>query len=500
MIRLLRTAARLAGAAAGGSAPAGWRRSVALLALTAVPACTVNPVTGERELSLISEPQEISMGRDSAAQVEQSVGLVHDEALQSYVAMVGHRLAADSERPNLPWEFHVVDDPTANAFALPGGFIFVTRGLMDLMTSEAQLAAVVGHEIGHVTARHSVVQLSREQLAQLGLGVGAALSPQLAQLGQLASQGLGLLFLKYGRDDERQADQLGFRYMVMQGYRPSQMADVFRALQQSSKLAGASPLPNWLSSHPSEPERIENTEARIAALPDAQRNGRVDRDAYLTHLDGLVYGSDPRNGFFRGDSFYHPRLAFRFEVPADWQRQNLEQSVEAVSPKQTAALRLSVVKGAPAAAAQAFLAQQGVATLASGRRSLAGDDAVVSEFQAQTQGGGSVRGYVADVMHGRGTYELVAYAPAASFADQQALLERIVTSFGPLKDPDILDVQPQHVSIVKLPAAMTLREFAGRYPSTISTDELALINQVTDPATQLPAGTLLKRVTGRRID
>ncbi|HEX5421090.1 MAG TPA: M48 family metalloprotease [Gammaproteobacteria bacterium] len=471
-------------------------RILLLLALAAAAGCTVNPVTGERELSLISEQQAISMGKESAAQVEQTVGLVPDQGLQSYVASVGHKLAADTERPDLPWEFHVVDDPSPNAFALPGGFIFVTRGLIDLMTSEAELAGVLGHEIGHVTAKHSVVQLSRQQIAQLGLGLGAVLSPQIAQLSQLANQGLDLLFLKYSRDDERQADALGFKYMVNEGYDPKQMTDVFQALEQSSKLAGASPLPGWLSSHPSDPERIASAKARVAALPEAKQNGNVGRDAYVPHLDGLVYGKDPREGFFRGDWFYQPELSLRIAVPSDWQRQNLKQSVEAVSPKQDAAARLAISKAAtPEAAVQAFLAQQGVRGLASQRQNLDGNPAIVTEFQAAIQNG-TVAGYVAYISHGQATYELLAYAPSAAFDQQQLLLQRIVTSFATVRDKDILNVRAQHIGIVKLPSAMSLEEFARRYPSSIKLDELALLNQMNDTKAPIPAGTLLKRVTG----
>src|SRR5690606_26348731 len=193
-------------------------------------ACSVNPATGERQLSLISEQQEIAIGGEAAGQVAQQIGLVEHEALQRYVEDVGRRLAAVSERPDLPWQFRVVDDPTPNAFALPGGYIFVTRGLATLLTTEAQLAAVLGHEIGHVTARHSVAQMSRAQLAQLGLGLGMVLSPDIAQLGDLLGSGLQLLFLKYGRDDERQSDELGFRYMLETGYDVEQVDDVFRAL------------------------------------------------------------------------------------------------------------------------------------------------------------------------------------------------------------------------------------------------------------------------------
>ena len=169
----------------------GSTRWIALSLMVA--ACATNPVTGKRELSLVSEQQEIQMGQEGAQQVAQEIGLINDQALQQYVQGIGAAIAAKSERPNLPWTFRVVDDPSPNAFALPGGFIFVTRGLLGLMNNEAELASVVGHEIGHVTARHSVHQMSEQQVSQLALGVGAILSPTVAQFGNVASQGLGTL-------------------------------------------------------------------------------------------------------------------------------------------------------------------------------------------------------------------------------------------------------------------------------------------------------------------
>jgi predicted Zn-dependent protease len=217
--------------------------------IVALAACSTNPVTGRRELSLVSESQEIAMGQDGAKQVEASIGLVNDQALQSYVSSVGRRLAAKSERPNLPWRFGVIDDPMPNAFALPGGPVYITRGLMSLMDSEAELAAVLGHEIGHITARHSVSQISKAQLAQLGLGVGMILLPQAANLGNLAGTGLQLLFLKYGRDDERQADDLGFQYALRESYDVREMDDVFAALERVGQLQHQSALPSWLSTH-----------------------------------------------------------------------------------------------------------------------------------------------------------------------------------------------------------------------------------------------------------
>ena len=190
-------------------------------------------MTGDRQLALISEAQEREIGRSAAEEVRASIGLVDDAELQTYVQRVGITLAKTSHRPELPWTFGVVDDPTPNAFALPGGYIFLTRGMMNLMNSEAELAAVLGHEIGHVTARHSVTAISRQQLAQLGLGLGGVLFPATQPFSQAIGAGLDLLFLKHGRDAERQADELGFNYALDHDYAVQEMVDVFTALQRS---------------------------------------------------------------------------------------------------------------------------------------------------------------------------------------------------------------------------------------------------------------------------
>ena len=224
--------------------------------------CATNPVTGKKELSFVSESQEISMGRDYAGQVSQEMGVYPDSAVQRYVSNLGKELAVRTERPKLPWTFTVMDDPQVNAFALPGGFIFITRGIMTHMNSEAELATVVGHEIGHVTARHSVQQMTRQQLAQIGLVAGAIASDKIAQNMGAISQGLGVLFLKYGRDDESQADGLGFRYALNDDYDVRRMVDMFEILQRVSASAGQR-IPEWQSTHPDPGNRIEATEARL---------------------------------------------------------------------------------------------------------------------------------------------------------------------------------------------------------------------------------------------
>jgi predicted Zn-dependent protease len=241
--------------------------TVVIAAALGAEGCATNPATGESQLSLISRQQEIQMGQQAARQVRQTIGVVSDRALQQYVERIGERLAVGTSRPDLPWRFAVVDDPTPNAFALPGGFIYVTRGMMNLLTSEAELAAILGHEIAHVTARHAVNQLSRQQLAQLGLGLSGIFVPEVQTLSPVIGAGLNLLFLKYSRDHEREADELGYQYLRREGYDVSEFADVFRALQRASG-DGPGALPGWLSTHPVPAERIETARRRAAQGPE----------------------------------------------------------------------------------------------------------------------------------------------------------------------------------------------------------------------------------------
>lgn len=484
-------------------------RSVARFPFTASPAtafalagilllagCATNPVTGKSELALISEQQEIAIGQQAAKETVQSMSLVDDPALQQYVSGIGRKLAAQSERPNLPWSFNVVDDPTPNAFALPGGPIFVTRGLLTLMNSEAQLASVVGHEIGHVTARHSVNQMSKAQLAQLGLGLGSILVPGGDQLAGIAGQGLGLLFLKYGRDDERQADDLGFRYALHDGYDVREMAKVFDALQRESALQGAQKIPDWAASHPAEPERIQNVGKRVQALGADFHPGRVGEPEYLQRVNGLAYGENPRNGFFRNGTFYHPEMKFRFTVPSDWQTQNGAQSVQAINPQKNGLVQLTLAgQGTPEQAAQQFLQQQGLVAGEASRQNFNGVPAVLAPFQAQTQQG-TLTGLVAFLAHGGQTYQLVTYSPSQAFAQNENAFREVIRSFGPLTDAKILAVQPPKLEIVKLDRATSLAQFAKQKPSGIPLERLAVINQVQDANATLPAGTLLKRVVG----
>jgi predicted Zn-dependent protease len=467
-----------------------------LFAAIAATGCATNPATGANQIMLVSEAQEIAMGQQADTAVVASIGLYPDAGWQSYIQQFGARLAATSERPNLPWTFRVVDDPAVNAFALPGGFVYVTRGLLAYVTSEAELASVVGHEIGHVTARHTAAEMSKQQLIGLGLAVGSMASSQVAKYAGTANQALGILYLKFSRDDESQADQLGLRYMRRADYDPRQMPEVFRMLDRLSATEGGARLPTWLETHPSPANRVDAINRQIAALPQDFSGTSVNRDSYERRLDGLIFGLNPRQGYFTGSQFSHPDLRFRLTFPAGWTTHNGAQAVVAVSPQGDAVVELAAAAEQSAdAAIRAFLAQQGITGGASARLSLTGGlPAVSAPFSAATESG-TLRGTVLFVDFGGAVYGIIGYAPEARWSAYQGVAERAQQSFQRLTDPAALNAQPQHVDILTVSRATTIEQLARERPSPVSTATLALINQV-ELQTPFASGRLVKWVIG----
>jgi predicted Zn-dependent protease len=478
-----------------GKTRKGFIATMTFIGIVFAVSCATNPVSGKKELVLVSESDEIAMGRQGAAEVTATVGLYPDVGLQAYVSRIGQGLASKTERPQLAWEYHIVDDASVNAFALPGGFIFITRGLLTHMTNEAELASVLGHESGHVAARHSVQQISRQQVASLGLGLGSVLSPAIGRVGQAASAGLGLLFLKYSRDDETQADKLGFRYALANGHDAREMISLFAMLQRDEQLSGAGRLPEWQATHPDPGNRVKTVESLIAASKEDFGSKTIGAAEFLKRIDGMVYGENPRVGYFRGTLFIHPDLELLFQFPDGWKTQNASDAVSGVSPEQDAIIHLRAAQGSAADAAKNFFGQQGVQAGNVSQGAIHGNRSLSGEFTAKTDQGKSVHGIATFIEYGRGTWEITAYTDATRFAFYSAAFGRSINSFDRLTDPSALAVQPMHLRIDKAPRAMSLQQFDAQLPSTISLAELALINGVDENA-QLRSGQSIKRVIG----
>ena len=468
-----------------------------LAAALVLAGCARNPATGANQLMLVSESQEIQMGQQYDKEVIASIGLYPDPALQTYIQELGSRLAATSERPKLPWTFRVVDDPAVNAFALPGGFIYVTRGLLAHMNSEAELASVMGHEIGHVTARHTAAQMSKEQLLGLGLAVGSIASSTFERYAGTASQALGLLFLKFSRDNENQADQLGLRYSGRANYDPRKMADVMKLLDKITQQSG-SRLPEWMATHPNPGNRLQHINTMLAAMPQDFAGTIVNRDSYERRLDGIIFGMNPREGFFKGTDFFHPDLRFRISFPSGWSTFNGKEAVAAMSPQQDAVIELTMVKeGNADQAARAFLSAEGMQAGTVTRGRVNGLTSSEAPFGATTQSG-AVRGVAVFVEYGGGVYRLLGYGPESRWPTYQGVAQRALYSFGQLTDQAILNVQPQHVDVLVLDRRTTIADLAQQRPAPVPAATLSLINQV-EVTTPLEPGRLVKWVIGQPL-
>lgn len=456
--------------------------------------CAVNPVTGKREISLLSEGQEVQLGAQSDPAIVAQYGLLDDAEIAAYVESIGERMVPVSHRPDLDFTFRTLDDPIVNAFALPGGFVYITRGILAYLNSEAALAGVVGHEIGHVTARHGAQRYTQQALMGVGLGLGSVLSEGFAQYADLAGQAAGLLLLKYGRDDERQSDELGVEYATALGYDTTDMAEFFHTLDRLRPADGA--LPSWMSTHPDPGERWNTVRALTQQAQSPSGNYVTRRAEFLQMIDGLVFGTDPRQGYFRGDLFVHPQLRFTFPTPSGWQRQNAPSQVVMVEPNQAGAVIFTGAQGAsPAEAANAFTGQQGMTVVSRTNVTIAGNAGVRTVARMAVEGGTQI--VVSTFFaYGGGQWVFHGLTADGSAALSQATLNGPADGFASLNDPALLNVKPVRVKIVEAPRAGSFRQIASGYaipdnPLVSDLAGLAILNGV-ELETPVAAGWPMK--------
>ncbi|MGA7615512.1 MAG: M48 family metalloprotease [Thermoanaerobaculia bacterium] len=294
-----------------------------LLALVVVAGCSTNPATGKREFNIVSEQQEIAIGRQAHQQVEQEFGVYTEKPeLTRRVQEVGARLAANSDRPNLPWHFTILDTPMVNAMALPGGYVYITRGMLERINSDDELAGVLGHEITHVTARHAAEQISRSQLAQFGLVLGAVVAgPEAAQqYGQLAQVGLQLLFQKYSRSQESQADRIGTKYVAESGFNPIGSERMLMTLARMD-TGPSSPVDRYFASHPDPAKRVRDVKNEVQQLR-AEGIGNYDepvRARYVPLVDGIITGNSTQRVVIRDGTIYDREHGLIIRAPSGWQ-------------------------------------------------------------------------------------------------------------------------------------------------------------------------------------
>jgi predicted Zn-dependent protease len=438
---------------------------VLLCGLALLAGCAHNPATGRTDFVMMSEQQELAMGRSYNQQILKDNPRYADEQLQAYVQQVGERVAAHSHRSNLQYHFTVVDSPDINAFALPGGYIYIHRGLLAYLNSEAELAAVLGHEVGHVTARHSVQQQSQStawgilgQAVAIGTGVNAA-ADVTNVLGSVVVKG-------YGRDMELEADGLGAQYLARSGYDPQAMIEVVKVLKnqevfardQALKRGQAVPTSSYhgiFDSHPDNDQRLQQVIGPARALVAGRQE--VNREQFLQHLEGLPFGDSAATGVRRGQQFYHADLGFTLSYPQGWELLNRPDALIAHTVDQQAFMALTMDSADSRLTPEQLL-----------RRKIAGQRLV--QEQALQQSGlqgytgiipGSAAKRVAVIYLGSRAYLFVgAVKGRASLESQDDKFMAMISSFRPLAASELQLAQPQRLHILQAKSGQHMADLA----------------------------------------
>ncbi len=472
-------------------------------AILLVVSCAVNPVTGKRQLMFMNESQEVAMGISYDPQVLATFGVYDDPELQAFVQAKGTEMGKLSHRPNLEYHVKVVDSPVVNAFAVPGGFIYLTRGILAQFNNEAELIGVLGHEMGHVTARHSVSQMTKQQLGTLLLIGGMIASEEFANYAQYAMQGMELLFLSFSRDNEREADALGSEYSTKLGYDGNKMADFFQVLNKMNMASSHGGVPTFLSTHPDPGDRQEAVIRHTKEWQDkvALPSYKVNGDSYLQLIDGIIYGEDPKQGYTDDNTFYHPEMKFKFSYPVGWKLTNAPTQV-AIQPSDGKALILLTLSNQKSlqAAADSTLAQYGLQPQRAERRTVNGMPAIVTlskqENKDQSTGAVSVTAVLSYIIeYGTTYYVFHSVSSEADFPNYANIMESSMKTFAKLTDSYRLNVKPQRIYVKKVQRTGTLESALSSYGmKQEKMQELALLNNM-ELNQQVQAGKLIKIVS-----
>ncbi|HKI89555.1 MAG TPA: M48 family metalloprotease [Draconibacterium sp.] len=463
------------------------RLILAFATVLLIPSCAINPVTGKRQLMLMTESQEKSLGAQYDPTVVSTFGVYQDDELQSFIEKEGAELGKISHRPNLEYHFRILDSPVVNAFAVPGGYIYLTRGILGQLNNEAELVGVMGHEMGHVTARHSASQQSKQQLGQLLLIGGMIASEDFRKFADYAMQGMQLLFLKFSRDNERQADELGVQYSSEIGYDAHKMADFFNVLNQMQMASESGGVPTFLSTHPNPGDRYIDVNKEATMWQDSLKRTSwlVNGDSYLKMIDGLVYGEDPRQGFVEGNTFYHPEMKFKYPVPTGWQLQNSPLQVQ-MAPKDGNALIIFTTSDqkTPETAAQKTLKDLNLKLLETKNKTVNGMPTVatISQQVSQNQQTGekqtiNVLSYF--IAYNGAVYVFHGVASDTNFNNYQQAFQSTMENFNRLTESSKLNVKPKRIKIQSVRLSGTVAD-AFKYFGVPQSqmDELALLNDM----------------------
>jgi predicted Zn-dependent protease len=456
-------------------------------------------VSGRPEVSLISERKERELGEAEAKKVAEAMGFLDDALLQAYVSTVGGRLAGFSPL-RVRYTFHVVDMEEPNAFSLPGGYVYVTRGLLALMNTEDELAGVLGHEIGHVAARHSVRRVTRAAPLAVLTGVGAAVTGIVSPtLGNVVS-GVGgfandLVLAPYSRGQEREADEIGQKLAAQAGWDPSGISRSLRTLEREEALHAKTPRAmSFFATHPPLPERVAETEERARDLARATgAPAAATPSTFLHRLDGLPVGPRAADGVFDGETFLHPGLGFHFRFPPGWETANQRAIVGAKAPDGRAVVVLELVgKGNDPMAGLGVLAKETRADLASAaeRLTIGGLAAVHVAVRGRTSEG-PVAVELTWIAHAERIYRITGETVPEAADSTRPIFREAAGSFGPITGDERARVRESHLHLVLARKDETLGDLIARTEGTWSVEMAAVANGV-DATTPLRRGQLVK--------
>ena len=435
-----------------------------LFSLLVTAGCAVNPVTGQQQLMLLSEQDEFRLGSQTDQAVIDQYGVYHDDGLQNYLQGMGRSIAGISHRPGLAWQFKVMDSPVVNAFAAPGGYVYVTRGLLAAINNEAELAGVLGHEIGHVTARHSAQRYSNMMLANIGLSLGQEFMGGYGDmLGTVLETGAGLLFLKFSRDDEREADALGVEYASRSGYDAGRMADFFTTLRTQPSANGEQDarLPEFFSTHPSPANRESNVRSMAATwqsrLPG--QNFLVNRQPYLKEIDGLVYGEDPRKGFRQGNWYYLPQFGVKIPIPAQWKIEQEGNNLQLSHPDRKAVCIVGIRPDSQSSDVVASFLKATGATIHRDR--MVNNNGMSARMLLSTIKDNDRRAVIVSHFYqkGRDVFAFHAMTSETEFASLQEQIQSPANGFAAMTDQAMLNRQPQRIVVKSVGRSTTLEAF-----------------------------------------
>ena len=458
--------------------------------------CAVNPVSGRPEVVLVSAAQEREIGREEAENVEAQMGLVSDARPEAYVQQIGRRLAEHSPRQDVEYSFQVVDAPEPNAFALPGGYVYVSRGLLALVNSEDELAGTIGHEIGHVAARHHVQRLTLATPFAILLGLPAAIVGTISKTlgavvaipGQLTG---GLVLAGHSRKQEREADRIGMELAASAGWDPGALSSFLYTLEREDQLVhGETRGTDFFASHPAMPERVDDT-AELARTMEWTPSKPIaaNRRALLDRLEGILVGPNPAEGVFVEDDFLHPELDFILSFPPEWKTQNRPQFLIAIPPEgegRTAiVLSLAEEDDDPVEAARADRLDEGALQKLE-RIEINGLPAarVVTEKQGSSFD-------LTWIAHGKRVYRIASVSPASEFARHRDTFLGVARSFRPLHAEDRKRIREDRLRLRPGRKGESLEAFLERTGGTWTPEQTAIANGLGDDA-RLDGGQLLK--------